>query len=429
MARDGSGTYSLPEAAFVNGTTIDATAVNSDLSDIASALTQSMAKDGQTTPTANQPMAGYKHTGVGAATARTDYARASQIADNSMVYAVDTGAADAYAIAPAPGITAYAVGQRFDFKVINANLTTTPTLNVNAVGAGVIKWPDGTALAAGDLPANALVTVLVAAATPVFHLQTVALPAAATYMKKASNLSDVASVPTARANLKIDQRVTVANAAYTVLTTDTYVAYTSIAAARTVTLPAASTVPAGRVLTIADESGSASTTNTISLAPNGTDTIDGSNTTQVVINQARGSAVFVCDGNSKWIPLKFSVIYTNTLSGDVALNNTGNYFTGPTVSQGTVGRWMASGAVDLNDSAGAAGYSVKLWDGTTVISSTYMATAAVNETQNIHLSGYIASPAGDIKLSARDASSTSGVIKYNASGNSNDSTLTVWRIP
>jgi|GEM_PF-1426455 len=177
IARDGSGTYSLPQAAFVNGTTIDATAVNSDFSDIASALTQSMSKDGQTTPTANQPMAGYKHTGVGAASALTHYARADQVVGSVLDYAIDTGAADAYAIAPSPGITAYVVGQRFAFKAINANATTTPTLAVNGLTAGLIKWADATALAAGDIPASAQIVVQVAsvsAGTPVFHLQTVA---------------------------------------------------------------------------------------------------------------------------------------------------------------------------------------------------------------------------------------------------------------
>jgi hypothetical protein len=178
VARDGSGNYSLPEAAFVNGSTIDATAVNSDFSDIASALTQSMSKDGQTTPTANQPMNNYKHTGVGAASARTDYARADQVIGSVLDYAIDTGSADAYAIAPSPGISAYVVGQTFRLKVINANATTTPTLAVNGLTAGLIKWPDGTALQAGDLPANSFIQVEVSATTPVFHLQTVARPPA-----------------------------------------------------------------------------------------------------------------------------------------------------------------------------------------------------------------------------------------------------------
>lgn len=57
MARNGSGTYSLPESAFVYDTTIDETAVNNNFSDIATALTGSMAKDGQTTASARIPFA------------------------------------------------------------------------------------------------------------------------------------------------------------------------------------------------------------------------------------------------------------------------------------------------------------------------------------------------------------------------------------
>jgi hypothetical protein len=51
MPRNGSGTYTLPEAAFVPGTTIVAAQVNNDFSDIATAITGSVASDGQTTIT------------------------------------------------------------------------------------------------------------------------------------------------------------------------------------------------------------------------------------------------------------------------------------------------------------------------------------------------------------------------------------------
>ena len=51
MPRNGSGTYSLPQSAFVPNTTISSAAVNSDFSDIASALTDSLAADGQTSMT------------------------------------------------------------------------------------------------------------------------------------------------------------------------------------------------------------------------------------------------------------------------------------------------------------------------------------------------------------------------------------------
>jgi hypothetical protein len=53
-------------------------------------------------------------------------------------------------------------------------------------------------------------------------------------------------------------------------------------------------------LTIKDVSGSASTTNTISAAPNGTDQINGSNTTQVTVRSAYGGVGLESDGVSKW---------------------------------------------------------------------------------------------------------------------------------
>jgi microcystin-dependent protein len=51
MPRNGSGSYTLPQPPFVPNTTISSTAVNSDFSDIATALTQSVSADGQTTIT------------------------------------------------------------------------------------------------------------------------------------------------------------------------------------------------------------------------------------------------------------------------------------------------------------------------------------------------------------------------------------------
>ena len=48
MPRNGQGIYSLPEPAFIPGTVISSAAVNEDFSDIATALTDSVAADGQT---------------------------------------------------------------------------------------------------------------------------------------------------------------------------------------------------------------------------------------------------------------------------------------------------------------------------------------------------------------------------------------------
>ena len=83
----------MPEAAFIYDTVISETSVNSNFSDIASALAASIAKDGQTTPTANLPMGTYRHTGVGNASARTHYAAAGQVADGSLTWCGTAGAA------------------------------------------------------------------------------------------------------------------------------------------------------------------------------------------------------------------------------------------------------------------------------------------------------------------------------------------------
>jgi hypothetical protein len=73
MSRNGTGSYSLPAGNPVTtGTTISSTWANNTLSDIASALTSSVAKDGQTTMTGNLPMGGFKVTGLAAPTVAGD---------------------------------------------------------------------------------------------------------------------------------------------------------------------------------------------------------------------------------------------------------------------------------------------------------------------------------------------------------------------
>jgi len=68
MPRNGSGTYSLPEAPFVSGTVIASAPVNNDFNDIATALTGSLAADGQTPATGNLNMNGNSIAGLTALT-------------------------------------------------------------------------------------------------------------------------------------------------------------------------------------------------------------------------------------------------------------------------------------------------------------------------------------------------------------------------
>ena len=71
---NGSGTFTLDPANFpyVTGQVVDATKQNNNAYDLAAGLTTALTKDGQTTPTANIPMGGFKITGAGAATAAGD---------------------------------------------------------------------------------------------------------------------------------------------------------------------------------------------------------------------------------------------------------------------------------------------------------------------------------------------------------------------
>lgn len=159
MSRNGSGSYSLPAGNPVTtGTTISSTVHNNTLSDIATALSDSLAKDGQTTPTANLPMGGYAHTGVGDATARTQYAKVSQIQDGGYVTLSSVSGTNTITATCAPAITAYAAGQSFKFTAAGAN-TGAVTLNINSLGAKAVTKEGATALAAGDIASGAVVWV------------------------------------------------------------------------------------------------------------------------------------------------------------------------------------------------------------------------------------------------------------------------------
>ena len=85
MSRNGSGTYTRAVSNYAYNTVIDQAQVNSEMDDIATALTNSLAKDGQTVPTANLPMGGYKLTGLGAGAANGNSLRYEQLFTTSAV--------------------------------------------------------------------------------------------------------------------------------------------------------------------------------------------------------------------------------------------------------------------------------------------------------------------------------------------------------
>lgn len=94
--------------------------------------------------------------------------------------------------------------------------------------------------------------------------------------------------------------LTVGDAAYTVSPSDQIVGTsTAFTAARVWTLYPAQSVDAGTELSIVDFGAAITTTNTLTIAPGGSDTIDGSATSLVLV-EARGGATLVSDGASNW---------------------------------------------------------------------------------------------------------------------------------
>lgn len=119
----------------------------------------------------------------------------------------------------------------------------------------------------------------------------------------------------------------------------------------------------------------------------------------------------------------------NQLTGNVSLNNVANYFTGPTVAQGSTGTWLALAVVTCVDTGGAATFNARLSDGTNLKGSTQITSAGANSYVTIPLIGQFSAPPGNIRVEVKDATAVTGAISANdgVSGNVN-STLIVIRI-
>ena len=72
------------------------------------------------------------------------------------VYALDTGAADAYVVALPATLAAYTTGLNIIMKAVNVN-TGASTINVDGLGVKSIKRFNGDALSAGDIPAGGMI--------------------------------------------------------------------------------------------------------------------------------------------------------------------------------------------------------------------------------------------------------------------------------
>ena len=154
MARNGSGTYSNPYPNFVSGTVISSSQVDANNTDIATALTQSIAVDGQSAVTADIPLTAHKLTGVSAGSAATDSLNLGQAQAEAFVWCGTAGgSANAITLAPTPAITAYAAGQRFVWMASGSVNTGATTVAVSGLSAIALQ-DNGAALVAGNHAAS-----------------------------------------------------------------------------------------------------------------------------------------------------------------------------------------------------------------------------------------------------------------------------------
>jgi hypothetical protein len=239
-------------------------------------------------------------------------------------YAIDTGAANAYAATYTPVISAHITGLPLLFKAVHAN-TGASTFNPGP-GAIAIKRKDGTALQAGDIPAGGMIIVI--------HDGTY-------YQLESANPTLYYASDTGAANAYA--------ATYSPALT-AHVTGLSLCFKATNANTGASTFnPGPGAVAIKRKDGTALQAGDI---------------------PAGGMCIVIYDGtyyqlqSANVVSLNY---YTNSLSADVALTNSGQFYTGPSVAQpnGT-GIWLAIGQISLNASDH---YILKLWDGSTVFSS------------------------------------------------------------
>ena len=121
---------------------------------IADALSDRITKSGKSTPTANLPMGGYRHTNVAAATNRTDYLQAGQYQDGGGQYARATGSGNAAVVTVTPAITTLKDGAMLRVRWPGKNTSTTPTLKAGSAVTSKTVY----ALTGSAIPASAFTT-------------------------------------------------------------------------------------------------------------------------------------------------------------------------------------------------------------------------------------------------------------------------------
>lgn len=145
----------------------------------------------------------------------------------------------------------------------------------------------------------------------------------------------------------------------------------------------------------------------------------------LVIPVGAANTVLTSDGTTlAWAALPVTGA-TTFLAGNVALNNTGNFFNGPnTGSIGASGQvWLITATGTATDTANAQ-IVIQIHDGTSAIIGTTMRINAGNVSESTTLSKVVTlSAATTFTLQARDPTTVNGTLQTTASGTGSPANL------
>lgn len=152
MARNGSGIFSLLNTVAPPGAVSNSTNVNATMNDIADGISDSINKDGTMAFAANQSMGSNKLTSLANGTASGDAANIGQVQNSIVSHATAVGGTvDAITLTFSPAFLAYTSKMKIRWTSAGVNTSTTPTINVDGLGAKTVKKGASAALAANDI--------------------------------------------------------------------------------------------------------------------------------------------------------------------------------------------------------------------------------------------------------------------------------------
>jgi len=153
-----TGTQVWQEA---DGAGVDIVAPDHDIhdQDLATAIGETLKRDGGNQPTADLPMGGFKLTNMGDATARDQALTVKQHAQDSGCYCSVGGTANAITLTTGFSLSSIPVGSRFTFKAASTNTAAVTVTVDGAAGVSIVRNADGAALSQGEIAANAFYTI------------------------------------------------------------------------------------------------------------------------------------------------------------------------------------------------------------------------------------------------------------------------------